>query len=510
MAWDDTAPTPDELGSSWDATPPTDDELNPKSVGGLAENALSNLGRDINPINIAEGLGNTVKQGLYDIPKAAVESSVDLLKGAATAATGGGLPSEEDVANTPILAKTREMVEPIAKDPVSYAYKNPLDAAMLVATPFLAGMGGEEAAEAPEPREPPPPPPPGAPPEPPPGGPSPSAEAPKEPVQSSTAAVPPKADPLKDVKDWIASKGEKVGQKPGIVQKIGNYLDEEAARLGGKDLGLQLGQVKSMGPGFEGLEKGKALISYAREKGYLDPSLSDTSRRTMIQANMDKSGAQLGALRDLADQRGVPPVDTMREALKTQLEEKFGIDAPGEISKVMAKFDKAAKTPTFSGMADLATDLHKSATPATKMGLHPGPTTEGANILARMNNEATRATFNPEEGKMFTESLRDFGANKKLEQAVAAGGRKALVGRGAPGSLPNRLVQEVLDRGGYRLGGNIADKLAGWTKTHPQATLPQFFEELAHQSDQTVDDAINGMSRGGRVSDDVRQYVGAK
>ena len=287
-------------------------------------------------------------------------------------------------------------------------------------------------------------------------------------------------------------------------------MDEEAAKLGGKDIGLQLGQVKSMGPGFEGLEKGKALISYAREKGYLDPSLSDTSRRAMVEANMDKAGKQLGALRDIADKRGAPPIEEMRNQLKTQLEDKFGIDAPGEINKVLAKFDKAAKTPTFSSMADLATDLHAQATPATKMGLHPGPTTEGANIVAHLNNDATRATFNTEEGNLFTQSLRDFGAHKKLEQALSAGGRKALVGRGAPGSATNRAIQELLDRGGYRLGGNIANKVAGWTKANPKATLPQFFEELAHQSDQSIDEAIQGMSKGGIVPDDVKRFVASK
>jgi hypothetical protein len=341
--------------------------------------------------------------------------------------------------------------------------------------------------------------------------PEPASRIPPDPNAPPPVKPSPKSDPLQDVKDWMASKGQKIAQKPGIVQKIGNYLGEESAKLGGKDIGLQLGQLKSMGPGFQGLEKGKQLISYAREKGYLDPSLSDTSRRAAVESNMEKAGSQLGGLREISNKRGTPPLAQMRDSLNKQLTDKFGIDAPGEVNKVLAKFDKRAKEdPTFTGMADLATDLHAQATPATKMGLHPGPTTEGANILARMNNDATRATLNPEEGKMFTDSLRDFGAHKKLEQALSAGGRKALVGRGAPGSATNRLIQEGLDRGGYRLGGNMANKVAGWTKANPKATLPQFFEELAHQSDQSVDDAIQGMSKGGVVPNDVKQWVSSK
>lgn len=127
---------------------PDDDLDPPKSLGGLAENALSNAGRVINPINIIKGLGSTVKEGLYDIPKAVGESSIDLLKGVTKAATGGELPSLEEVSKTPILEKTRQMVDPIAKDPLGYAYKNPVDAAMLLAAPFTAGLGAEGAGEA--------------------------------------------------------------------------------------------------------------------------------------------------------------------------------------------------------------------------------------------------------------------------------------------------------------------------------------------------------------------------
>lgn len=485
------------------------DDEQPSFLSKTASNIIPDLKQT------AEGLGGMVKEAAYDMPKRAIETGVEMASGTPYAETPSGQKDTELVQNAPEQAKA--MARPITH-PIDYFEEHPVQQT-LNAAGALAGMGEMRAPEL-ENVPPPPEVSPVVPPETPPPvipmgekGPTPepaSRMLPDPNAPPSPTPPPPKADPLQDVKDWMASKGQKFAQKPGIVQKIGNYLDEESAKLGGKDIGLQLGQVKSMGPGFQGLEKGKALVSYAREKGYLDPSLSDTSRRTMVEQNMNKAGEQLGALRDIADKRGAPPVEDMRNQLKTQLEDKFGIDAPGEVNKVLAKFDKAAKTPTFSKMAKLATDLHAEATPATKMGLHPGPTTEGANILARMNNDATRATFNTEEGKMFTDSLRDFGAHKKLEQALSAGGRKALVGRGAPGSATNRLIQEGLDRGGYRLGGNIASKVAGWTKANPKATLPQFFEELAHQSDQSVDEAIQGMSKGGVVPNDVKQWVSSR
>lgn len=127
---------------------PEDDAEPPKSLEGFLGNAVSNAGRLINPVNIAKSAADTVKTGLYDLPKAALESSADLLKGTAKAVTEGELPSAEDVAKTPILEKTREMVEPIAKDPLGYAYKNPLDAALLAATPVLPFLGEEGAVAA--------------------------------------------------------------------------------------------------------------------------------------------------------------------------------------------------------------------------------------------------------------------------------------------------------------------------------------------------------------------------
>jgi hypothetical protein len=440
------------------------------------EKTAANIIPDIK--ETAKGIADTVKGPALDIASGDIASAMPKL-----------VKEGEQFFENP-KENLEQMARPVMH-PVDYFQEHPVQQTVNLLAAREA-LSGPETAALPKTAEP---------------APAPVAPPAPEAPAGTTPTAAPQSDPLAEVRNFINSKFGKVAEKPGIVQKLGNILEEESARLGGKDLGLQLGQVKSMGSGFEGVEKAKALISYAREKGYLSPTLSDAARKSAIETNMNKAGQQLGALRKIADTRAAPPVDAIRNELKNQLTEKYGIDAPGEVNKVLAKFDKAAKTPTFSGMADLATDLHKAATPATKMGLHPGPTTDAANIIARINNEASRATMNPQESKMFTDSLRDFGAHKKLEQAVAASSRKARVGRGAPGSLTNRLIQEGLDRGGYRLGGNIADKLAGWTKTNPKATLPQFFEELAHQADSSIDDAISGMFAGGAVPGDIADFV---
>lgn len=117
-----------------------------------AEEFAKNVGQNaldiINPVNIVKSLADTAKKGLYEIPKAAAESSVGLVKGTAKAITGGGLPSVNDVRNSPIIKKTEEMAGPIAKDPAGFAFKRPLDAATLLLTPILPFLGKGASAVA--------------------------------------------------------------------------------------------------------------------------------------------------------------------------------------------------------------------------------------------------------------------------------------------------------------------------------------------------------------------------
>lgn len=332
---------------------------------------------------------------------------------------------------------------------------------------------------------------------------------------SSRETIPPtpEQDPLKAVNDFVTQKYGKAAAQPGWSEKVANYLKNEAADLRGKDIGLMPGQIKSMGPGIQGLEKAEALMDYAGEKGYFRPGLTDVQRKAMIKSTLENSGQQVGAIRELADKRGAPDIAGIKAQVQAQLTKDYGIDAPAEIEKVLAKIDKA--TPTFSGLSDLATDLNKSKTAMQKMSQHPGPTTDAANIVSRLNNDAIRTKLNPQESDLYTQSLRDFGAHKKLEQAISAAGRKGMAGRGgAVGSLTNRILQNVLDRGGYRMAGNIANRTGKAILSDPSKvkTLPQFFEELAHHAGDELDETLGtgGMAHGGIVPPQLNEFLASK
>lgn len=313
------------------------------------------------------------------------------------------------------------------------------------------------------------------------------------------------AGALDEVNNYISSKYGQAAAKPGWPTRVAEYLQEEARKLGSKDLGLQGNQIRQMGEGFHGIKKAEALVDYAREQGYFNPGLTDLARKKLIETTLDKAGKSVGAIRDIAGTRGTPPIADMFETLKNHLTEQYGIKAPSEVKKVLAQVKRdMEKNPTFSGVAEISTDLNKELRNVRSMGRHVGPNTDAADILSRMNNDAIRGLLNEQEAEMYTKSLRDFGAHKKLEKAVAGSERRELAARSNQRGILGRLWQEGLDRGGYRVGGNIADRTAKAILKEPGkvSTLPKFFEELVHQADDVVDDAIHGMAHGGIVGND--------
>jgi hypothetical protein len=132
MAWDDAPPTAAELAPpTWDTTPPTPEELPstaPKSLGGFAKNAVSDVG------DIGMGLANTAKEGLYDVPKALFKLPADLAEGKGPSQTELGQFTASHT--TPAVAQ--QMVQPIIH-PLEYGYQHPVSQALNVAGALTAG-----------------------------------------------------------------------------------------------------------------------------------------------------------------------------------------------------------------------------------------------------------------------------------------------------------------------------------------------------------------------------------
>lgn len=109
-----------------------------------------NVGKDL--AGNALGLGMTLKQGLYDIPKAVAQTPAQVLQGTPLAQTGLGQQLKQLRNQIPgIIAETKEAVT----NPVEYGYQKPVSQALnLMALGGIAekglGLAGREAMELPK------------------------------------------------------------------------------------------------------------------------------------------------------------------------------------------------------------------------------------------------------------------------------------------------------------------------------------------------------------------------
>lgn len=102
-------------------------ETEDKSLGGLAENAVSDTGQ------IASGLGQTVKKGALDLPMSLTNSLAQKVGDVVTGQNSGDTPIEKEITNfgnnSPEMGK--QMIAPVVH-PLDYAYEHPVSQALNV------------------------------------------------------------------------------------------------------------------------------------------------------------------------------------------------------------------------------------------------------------------------------------------------------------------------------------------------------------------------------------------
>lgn len=106
------------------------------------QNIIGNAVQDLK--DIPKSLGNTIKEGAYDMPKRALETGLEMASGKSYADTPSGKQDASLVANAPQMAK--DALKPITH-PIDYAMEHPVNQALNVAS---LGLGGASAAEIPE------------------------------------------------------------------------------------------------------------------------------------------------------------------------------------------------------------------------------------------------------------------------------------------------------------------------------------------------------------------------
>lgn len=135
----------EEVFSQYEQAPPASESK--ASFGEFAGNLGQNALDWVDPRKVLPSVGKQITDSLMDIPLDVAKSSVQGVRDAAKLVTGErNLPETgKALMKSPIVERTRAMTEPIAKDPVGFAYKRPLDAASLLLAPIAPFLGRKAA-----------------------------------------------------------------------------------------------------------------------------------------------------------------------------------------------------------------------------------------------------------------------------------------------------------------------------------------------------------------------------
>jgi len=527
----------------------------------------------LNPLNMAKGLGESVKTGAYDYPKEAADTLAQVV---------GNSIAGQPIGETPMgkRAADIEASEPV-QHPVDYAYKNPLDAAGMIAAPVSAFMPEaaipkaapveeEAAAGATKAGTELPIIPPGSKtgdphalfafndkfgpegaersvynvfgdPEHPaikstgwgssvakdkldeagipitgrqPGSEkyTPIGEAPPKPPPKAAPVTPP-TDPVQEVKNYIGGKYNKFASKPGMVPQIADYLQAKSQKMALQQLGASPMQARNLGKTAQAAEDTeRAIGQYAMDKDIVGPTVTHSEmlkRHTELQ---NAAGETLGAIRKATPAPETHNLDVM-QAVKAKLDPvylKGGTSGTGKKAYLLALKDIEKSEPTVQGIADTATELNKNANKAAKINQPHTPYTDVANEASRFNNDYLKQTVGPEKAVKYDAALKEFGVNKVIEQFL-----KRKVGgevkRIGAGSFTSNMIQKGMDEFGYRAGSKALNKTSSWVLKNPDAAknLPSLFKEFIHQID-LPDEPMQGMAHGGLVHDFVEQKYGKK
>lgn len=533
MAWDDAPPQPNELTTaSWDNSPPTPDEL--KDTQGFLSKTASNIIPDLK--ETAKGLGETVAEGAYEMPKRALETGLEVAAGQPYSETPSGQKDVSLVENAP--EELQKMAEPVTH-PVKFTEEHPVQQALNAAGLFGAlpeGKGAprvpSEALETPKPtaveapaepvpiREGPEPTFKGASQIPtPPGGP---VAPPVRPPEVPPTQAPPNQQPsglsdltnapiqkAKEVKDYISRGYEGFAKKPGAIADVADYVQSKSQMAAAQQMGATPLQARQIG--HEGM---RAIGQYALDNDIVSGTTGLRGMRAKNASLMNAAGEKLGSFRKAADAVRNPPTDAVDvlQAVKAKLDPVFSRGArSGEAgSYAKALEDVEDSKPTFEGIAETATKLNKAANEANRLKQSHGAYTDVANEISHINNERIKQLLGPQKAAQYEQALREYGVNKKISSMLdrkEAGEVKRL----GPGSLTSNLTQKMLDEVGYKVGAKAANKLSTSILKNPgiAKSLPSLFKEFVNHVED-VGQEVTGMYEGGAVPADIGNFALSK
>lgn len=471
----------------------TDDPPPESFINQTAKNVIPDIG------NIAKGLGETIKEGASDMPKRAIESGLEMASGTPYSETPSGQKDVEFFENAPEMGE--QMARPVTH-PIDYFKEHPVQQSLNVlgavgALKWLRGNPIPKTAEVPPETIP------NAKAEPlveiPKGtaGKSATMEAAEEFAKNlPKAEVPPaKTDPLKAVNDYLAKQYGKTSKTPGISENLGQALEQKARGMRLKEIGGSPGQLRQLRDRF-GEDLVNNLSDLAEKKGITKGFFNFQTGKAI--KNLSKeSGQNIGALRDLAVQRGaIHNLDDLIGQIKQKFDPQFmsgsGSSQRGAYLKALQDLKKSA--PDAHSIAQTITDTNNFVK-KNRLTQPLSATTDVMNEASRLNNELIKQFLNKDEATLYDNSLHDFAASKIFNKMYGFTYGRDMAGRSGPANILN----VIKDIGGRKIMEKVFSRVGKYMQKTPDAlSNPKALSaEVLDSVDNALDEIIQQMGKGG-------------
>lgn len=241
----------------------------------------------------------------------------------------------------------------------------------------------------------------------------------------------------------------------GVLNTMGQYAKRFGQNQAMKALGARSGQI-----GQVGIPESRAIAQSMINKGVVSPLRGPIGLEEKVEQLHNVAGQGIGQARQLGNTQGnAPQMSEILQEVKQNLVPKYASGTErglGGLNKAREEIAKGG-TGTFTGNAQKATDLNASAA-ANKIYRPQGATTDVADTISRMNNEALKKTLPPAEFAKYESHLKDYNELSKVNEFIKSGERREMTGRGGA-SLGKTIYDKTMDSLGNRVAASAGSKI---------------------------------------------------
>lgn len=266
-----------------------------------------------------------------------------------------------------------------------------------------------------------------------------------------------------DVKDYLNQKYGQATKIPGAVENFGKALEQKARGMRLKEIGGSPGQIRTLRDRFgEGVVND--LADLADKKGITKGFFNWQTGNEIAKLTED-SGKKIGAIRDIAKQRGaIHDPQGLVNQIKAELDPIYlkgtGSSQKGPYLKALQDIQNSATD--ASSLANTISEKNKFIK-KNKMTQPLGATSDVMNLASRLNNDLIGKFLKPEESQLYKEALKDFSAAKVYNKMYGFTYGRDMAGRSGPAS-PINFIKDV---GGRKVMEKVFDKVGKRMRNSP-------------------------------------------